>query len=30
MKVKNAMHRGVDWVSPDTPISEIAKLMRWA
>ncbi|MDQ8726384.1 CBS domain-containing protein [Bradyrhizobium sp. LHD-71] len=28
MKVKDAMHRGVDWVSPDTPISEIAKLMR--
>lgn len=28
MKVKEAMHKGVDWVSPDTPISEIAKLMR--
>ena len=28
MKVKNEMHRGVDWVSPDTPINEIAKLMR--
>jgi CBS domain-containing protein len=28
MKVKNAMHRGVDWLSPDTPINEIAKLMR--
>jgi CBS domain-containing protein len=28
MKVKDAMHKGVDWVSPDTPISEIAKLMR--
>ncbi len=28
MKVKNAMHKGVDWVGPDTPISEIAKLMR--
>jgi CBS domain-containing protein len=27
MKVKDAMHRGVDWVSPDTPIPEIAKLM---
>lgn len=27
MKVKDAMHRGVDWVSPDTPITEIAKLM---
>jgi CBS domain-containing protein len=28
MKVKDAMHKGVDWVSPDTPIAEIAKLMR--
>jgi CBS domain-containing protein len=28
MKVKEAMHRGVDWVSPDTPIAELAKLMR--
>ncbi len=28
MKVKDAMHRGVDWVSPDTPITELAKLMR--
>jgi CBS domain-containing protein len=28
MKVKSAMHRGVDWVNPDTPISELAKLMR--
>jgi CBS domain-containing protein len=28
MKVKDAMHKGVDWVSPDTPVSEIAKLMR--
>jgi CBS domain-containing protein len=28
MKVKSAMHKGVDWVGPDTPISEIAKLMR--
>ena len=27
MKVKDAMHKGVDWVSPDTPISELAKLM---
>jgi CBS domain-containing protein len=27
MKVKDAMHKGVDWVSPDTPIAEIAKLM---
>ena len=28
MKVKDAMHRGVEWVGPDTPITEIAKLMR--
>jgi CBS domain-containing protein len=27
MKVKEAMHRGVDWVSPDTPLTELAKLM---
>lgn len=28
MKVKEAMHKGVDWVSPDTPLTEIAKLMK--
>ena len=28
MKVKDVMHKGVDWVSPDTPIVEIAKLMQ--
>ena len=28
MIVKDAMHRGVDWVSPDTPVTELAKLMR--
>ena len=28
MKVKEVMHKGVDWVSPDTPIAELAKLMR--
>lgn len=28
MKVKEAMHKGVEWVSPETPIAEIAKLMR--
>ena len=28
MKVKDAMHNGVDWVSPDTPVTELAKLMR--
>ena len=27
MKVKDAMHKGVDWVGPDTPVSELAKLM---
>ncbi len=28
MKVNDAMHNGVDWVDPDTPIAELAKLMR--
>jgi CBS domain-containing protein len=28
MKVKEAMHKGVEWVGPDTPLGEIAKLMR--
>ena len=28
MKVKEAMHKGVDWVGPDTPISDLARLMR--
>jgi CBS domain-containing protein len=28
MKVKDVMHKGVDWVNPETPIAEIAKLMR--
>lgn len=28
MKVKEAMHRGVEWVGPDTPILEIARLMK--
>jgi CBS domain-containing protein len=28
MKVKDAMHKGVDWVNPDTPVVELAKLMR--
>ena len=26
-QVKDAMHKGVDWVSLDTPVSELAKLM---
>ena len=28
MIVKDAMHRGVDWVSPETPVTTLAKLMR--
>ena len=28
MKVQSAMHKGVEWVGPDTPITELAKLMR--
>jgi len=28
MKVKDVMHKGVDWVSPDTPVAEIAKPHR--
>src|SRR3974390_1333994 len=28
MKVKEAMHKGVEWVGPKTPIIELAKLMR--
>jgi len=28
MKVQMAMHKGVEWVGPETPISELAKLMR--
>jgi CBS domain-containing protein len=28
MKVQVAMHKGVQWVSPDTPVAEIARLMR--
>jgi hypothetical protein len=24
MKVKDVMHKGVDWVGPETPITEIA------
>lgn len=28
MKVKQAMHAGVAWVSPDTPAIELARLMR--
>lgn len=28
MKVKDVMHSGAQWVSPDTPVSEIAKRMK--
>lgn len=28
MKVKKAMHQGVVWVSPDTPVTEVARKMR--
>ena len=28
MKVKEVMHKGVEWVGPETPLVEIAKLMR--
>jgi CBS domain-containing protein len=28
MKAKEAMHKSVEWVGPDTPIIELAKLMR--
>jgi CBS domain-containing protein len=28
MKVKQMMHKGVEWVSPDTPLSAIAKKMQ--
>ena len=28
MKVRDVMHKGDDWVSPETPITEIARLMQ--
>ena len=28
MKVKQAMHKGVDWCAPDTKLQEIAQMMR--
>ena len=28
MKVKRAMHKGAMWISPETPILEIAKTMQ--
>jgi CBS domain-containing protein len=27
MKVKDVMHKGVDWVGSDTPVTELAKIM---
>ncbi len=28
MKVKEAMHKGVEWVTPDTPLREVAQRMQ--
>jgi CBS domain-containing protein len=28
MKVKDVMHKGVEWVTPDTPVADVAKKMR--
>jgi len=28
MKVKDAMHKGVEWAQPDTPVRELAKMMH--
>jgi CBS domain-containing protein len=28
MKVKNSMHKGAHWVSPDTPVTKLAQMMR--
>jgi CBS domain-containing protein len=28
MKVKDAMHKGVEWVDPGTPVTELARLMH--
>ena len=28
MKVKSSMHKGVEWVSPDTPVKALANTMR--
>ena len=28
MKIQQAMHKGAQWVSPDTPVSEVAALMK--
>ena len=28
MKVRDAMHKGVEWVDPSTPVTRLAQLMR--
>ena len=28
MKTKQVMHKGVEWVSPDTPVRKLAKMMK--
>lgn len=28
MKVRDAMHKGAEWVDPETPVSEVAKKMK--
>jgi CBS domain-containing protein len=28
MKVRNSMHKGVEWVTPDTPVKVLANIMR--
>ena len=28
MKVKNAMHKGAEWIAPETPVAQIAKKMK--
>ncbi|WP_193161682.1 CBS domain-containing protein [Microbulbifer hainanensis] len=28
MRVKDAMHQGCTWCSPDTPLSDVAKMLR--
>ena len=28
MKVKSSMHKGAHWVSPDTPVTALAQMMR--
>lgn len=28
MKIEQAMHKGAEWISPDTPVSQIARMMK--